>query len=163
SSFVALALIALSVMAPSYLAGVALSEWAGAGGVAPRTFAWARLGVEGLGTALTFVAQAAMVHGAVERLAGRPVRLRRSFAVVLACVVPAVVLACVLFVSIPAAVVEERGPLEAMQRSADLTRGHRLTLFAVGLPLVLLAVAARYGLAQLALLDLPLRLAGHAG
>ena len=187
SSFVPFALITLLVMAPGYVATISLGEWASgeAGAVDPTTLFWASLGTGALRTVLTFVAQATMVHGTVERLAGRPASLRGSLAAalgrtgpllalamiqslaiwlaLLACVVPGAVLLCVLFVSIPAAVVERRGPLEAMQRSADLTRGHRLTIFAVALPVLVIAVAARYGLSAalplLAPLELPLRIA----
>ena len=186
SSFLAFALLTLLVLIPGYVATISLREWAGGGD--PNAVLWASLATAALRTVLTLLAQAALVHGTVERLAGRPVSLRRSLAAVLgrawpllalamiqslaislallACIIPGVVLACVLFVSIPAAVVERRGPLEAMQRSADLTRGHRLTLFAVGLPLVLLAVAGHYGLSMAlaphAPLDLPLRIADYA-
>jgi hypothetical protein len=177
-------------MAPGYVATLYLREWAsaGAGAVDPSILFWASLGTGALRTVLAFVAQATMVHGTVERLAGRPASVRGSLAAALrragpllalamieslalalaflACVVPGAVLLCVLFVSIPAAVVERRGPLEAMQRSADLTRGHRLTIFAVVLPVLVLAVAARYGLSAalplLAPLDVPLRIADLA-
>lgn len=187
SSFVPFALITLLVMAPGYVATILVGEWASAeaGFVDPSIVLWASLGTGVLRTVLTFVAQATMVHGTVERLAGRPASLRHSLGAALrrtgplfalamiqslaiglaflACVVPGAVLLCVLFVSIPAAVVERSGPLEAMQRSADLTRGHRLTIFAVALPVLVLAVAARYGLSSalslLAPLDVPLGIA----
>jgi hypothetical protein len=53
-----------------------------------------------------------------------------------------------------------------MQRSADLTRGHRLVIFAVGLPLLLVFGAASYGLdlgaSRLAPLGFALRIGRHA-
>jgi hypothetical protein len=49
----------------------------------------------------------------------------------LALVVPGLILACVWAAAVPAVVVERRGPLEALRRSADLTRHARWRVFAL--------------------------------
>ncbi len=46
-------------------------------------------------------------------------------------VVPGVWLACLTFVAVPVALLEERGVVESLRRSRDLTRGHRLPVFVV--------------------------------
>ena len=51
--------------------------------------------------------------------------------------IPAVVLLVMWAVIVPACVVEGRGPIESMVRSADLTNGHRWKIFAVFLVLVI--------------------------
>ncbi len=57
-------------------------------------------------------------------------------------VVPALVWYCALFVAVPAIVVEnERDSAEALQRSRDLTRGHRWAILAVVLVMFVVSVA----------------------
>lgn len=46
-------------------------------------------------------------------------------------IVPGLILLCLWSVTIPACVVEHLGPIESMKRSADLTRGYRMTIFAL--------------------------------
>lgn len=104
-----------------------------------------------LGAIASFVLQAAIVHGAVMDLNGRKptlidclggglrhflavlaISILMSVAVVLGLlflIVPGVIMLLVWAVVIPAQVVENRGVFGAFSRSADLTRGHRLTIF----------------------------------
>lgn len=104
-----------------------------------------------LQTALQFLAHAALMFGAIEYMAGRRATVVESLAggfasigsvlalaflntlaigaATLACLIPGIIVTCVLFASVPAAVTERLGPIDAMQRSADLTHGHRLTIF----------------------------------
>lgn len=103
-------------------------------------------------TIFTFLAQATLMYATVEFMAGRRASVGESLAggfgnigtilalsilntlaiglATMACVIPGVIVTCMLFASVPAAVCERLGPIEAMQRSADLTSGHRLTIFA---------------------------------
>lgn len=100
------------------------------------------------GLALVYVAQ---IWGMVETLRGhRPGVLEslgvaaRSMIVVigvgilsglavlgglLLLVVPGIIAYCGLFVAFPAVLFENRGPLEALRSSWELTRGHRLSIF----------------------------------
>lgn len=102
-------------------------------------------------TMFGFVAQASLMYATVEFMAGRRAGIGESLAGgfgsiltvlalavlntlaitlgLFACIVPGIVIACVLIASVPSAVVERLGPIEAMQRSADLTSGHRATIF----------------------------------
>ena len=110
------------------------------------------------------VQMGALTYGAVQHLAGRPVRFgpmlaagfRRAIPLigvgVVACamvmtgfvllVVPGIVVGCALGVAIPAVVVEKIGPLAAIRRSFGLTRGHRLTFFAASFVLGMVVSAA---------------------
>lgn len=114
------------------------------------------------------LAQAALMYATVEFLAGRKAGIGESLTgglsrlhVVLAvaflyalavglgtcaCIIPGILLACVLYVAIPAAVCEKLGPIEAMQRSSDLTSGHRLTIFLVLLLMFVIEVGLTCGI-----------------
>lgn len=102
--------------------------------------------------ALVLVQMAALTYGAIQSLAGLPVRvadllragLRRAPAVLgvgLVCylavvfgflllVVPGVILLTAMSVSVPVAVVERNGVFGAVGRSFRLTKGRRLAIFA---------------------------------
>ncbi len=56
---------------------------------------------------------------------------------VLLCLIPGIVVACGLFISIPALVVEELSPIEAMRRSWELTQGSKVPVFLISLLLAL--------------------------
>lgn len=56
------------------------------------------------------------------------------------CLVPGMVAAIWLCAAMPAVVAEDLGPVAAMQRSVDLTEGHRMTIFLVYLVFGLAAV-----------------------
>ena len=45
------------------------------------------------------------------------------------CLIPGLIMACVLYVGLPAVVVENRGPIEAIRRSDGLTEGFRWGIF----------------------------------
>jgi uncharacterized membrane protein len=119
-----------------------------------------------LGTLLAIVfnmlSQAVVLHGAFQHMRRRPVSLAESLKVGLARILPVVVLAIVevmlivlallLFVipglivftmwsvAVPVCVVEQRGPIESLSRSSELTAGHRWKIF--GLMLSLFVVSA---------------------
>ena len=61
------------------------------------------------------------------------------------CMLIAAILMCMWAVSIPACAVERLGPVESLQRSAELTLGHRWKIF--GLMLLLIIVMAALGAA----------------
>ena len=63
------------------------------------------------------------------------------FAGSLACFVPGIIASLFLYVAVPAAVIEGRGPVDALQRSAELTEGHKLNIF-----LMWLLIAGCFGL-----------------
>ncbi len=109
---------------------------------------------------LAQVSMAAIVYGAFQDMAGRPVHLldsvqvglRRSFSVLVVAilspflavlaaiffVVPGVILFLMWFVAIPACVVERLGPIKSLGRSRQLTKGHRWKL--LGLILLVFAL-----------------------
>jgi hypothetical protein len=62
------------------------------------------------------------------------VALASSVAIILgiiACIVPGVILSTALFVATPVAILERAKVTNALQRSADLTRDHRMSIFGV--------------------------------
>lgn len=59
-------------------------------------------------------------------------------------VVPGIWFACLSFVAVPAALQEERGTVESLRRSRDLTRGHRLSVLVVFLATLVPMVLAGY-------------------
>jgi hypothetical protein len=116
-------------------------------------------------TLLAMVVQmGALTYGAVQHLAGRPVRfgpmlaagLRRALPLIgvgivagamvmtgfLLLVVPGIIVGCAVGVAIPAVVVEKIGPIAAIKRSFGLTRGHRLTFFAASFVLGMVVSAS---------------------
>ena len=110
--------------------------------------------------AAAFVLQASIVHATVTDLNGRRVVLGDSLKVglrdclplfglailmglgimlgALLLIIPGLILTVVWSVAVPAKVVEKLGVLQAMQRSRDLTRGHRWPIFGL---FVLYAIA----------------------
>lgn len=166
---------------PGMLAGLATLERAGeisTGLLAsPLTFVGGSL----LTAIAGFLLQAAIVHGAVMDLNGRKPSFfeclgggLRHFLAVLAIsilagvalvmgflflIVPGVIMALVWAVVIPAQVVENRGVFGAFSRSADLTRGHRLSILLLGVIWLIMSmvigVVVGAAAAALAALDLP--------
>jgi hypothetical protein len=114
--------------------------------------------------AVMVVQMGALTYGAVQHLAGRPVRfgpmiaagLRRAIPLVgvgivagamvmggfLLLVVPGIIVGCAVGVAVPAVVAEKIGPVAAIRRSWGLTRGHRFTFFAASFVLGLVATGA---------------------
>jgi hypothetical protein len=116
-----------------------------------------------LGVILMFVlsalSQAVVLYGAFDDMRRRPVDiaesirvgLRRFFPVLgvaifvpvmialagVALIFPAFIVAAMLFVSMPACVVERLGPVKAMGRSANLTKGHRWQIFGIWIAILL--------------------------
>jgi hypothetical protein len=119
-------------------------------------------------TVLIYIASGAICFGVFQGLRGKPVSffrcvlvgLRKLPKVVLAglvaglaigigwlvFVIPGLFLACVLYVVVPVAVLEGGGVATSIQRSAQLTAGSRLQLFAIGL----ISFLVNYSLAKLA-------------
>jgi len=107
------------------------------------------------------LSQAMVVYGAFQQMSGKPVSLLESLrvgwhrspaviglaicsSVLMALgfallIIPGLIVATMLFVATPVCVVERLGPFDSMERSAQLTKGHRGKIFGL---LVLLAVPA---------------------
>jgi|SRR5215813_3500998 len=103
------------------------------------------------------LSQAIVLHGAFQHIRRRPVSLtdsvrvgfNRALAVValaiieaflvvitvLALVFPALILLTMWAVTVPVCVVEQRGPVESLGRSSELTRGHRWKIFGLLVPI----------------------------
>ena len=168
ANFLAFTLVAIVIVLPHQLGGDPQTIF----GVA-QTFVAAIVGV-----ILLFVGQAVILYGAFQAMRGRPVvigdAIRRSFARfwpivgvsilvslgifvgLILFIIPGIILAARWAVALPACVVENIGPLAAMRRSAELTRGHRwkIVIFAfaiIGVFAALRVVEAPEGLGQLIL------------
>ncbi len=143
ANFVAFTLVAIVIALPHQLGGDA-QTLAGA----LRSFVAAIVGV-----ILEFVGQAVILYGAFQAMRGRPViigdAVRRGFARfwsivgvsilvslgifvgLIFFIIPGIMLALRWAVALPACVVENVGPLAAMRRSAELTKGHRWKIFGI--------------------------------
>jgi hypothetical protein len=111
---------------------------------------------------LYFVGQAVILYGAFQAMRGRNViigdAVGRAFSRFLSLlgisilvflgvavgmmllVIPGIMLALRWAVAVPACVVENKGPLDSMRRSAELTKGHRWKIFGMWVLLVILAI-----------------------
>jgi hypothetical protein len=139
------------------LPAAALGWWQVSGAANPAADLTGSLGLGLASFAVTLVGgsllQAAVIHGTISDLNGKPVSigdglqaglrlllpligiaivvgLLTGLATILL-VVPGVMVAMVYAVAIPAEVVERRGISESMSRSAALTRNHRWAIFAL--------------------------------
>jgi hypothetical protein len=136
-----------------------------------------------LGFVLSTFAQAIVVYAAFQDLRGRQPNAAESFRhgvgrvfpVIIAsvltalvvgvgfilCIVPGLIALTAMAVVVPACVVEQLGPIDAMSRSADLTSGHRRPILGVGVAWVLitLIVGASIGVAMRDAAGLPSQLA----
>jgi MFS family permease len=134
-----------------------LFETAG-GDVAALTAGKVLIGIF-LSIVLGTLAQAVLVYGAFQDMRGRPVNLAdclrvglgRFFPIIglaicmsigimigfVLLVVPGIILAVMWFVATPACVVEQLGPMSAMGRSSELTKGHRWKIFGMLLLVVI--------------------------
>jgi uncharacterized membrane protein len=57
-------------------------------------------------------------------------------------IIPGIILALRWSVALPACVVENLGPIAAMRRSADLTKGHRWQIFGMFVLIIVVAIIA---------------------
>jgi hypothetical protein len=123
--------------------------------------------------------QAMVLNGAFQGLRGRPMRLAESVRIgmrrivpvvglvfcvwilvwlgLVLAIVPGLMVATMLFVTMPVCVVERWGPIRSMDRSAQLTKGHRWRIFGL---LVLTALPLIIGSAAI---DFIARAAGTGG
>lgn len=131
-------------------------------------------GVLGMGFFLTlltllfqFIATGAIVHIAVEAVAGNKIGPAEAFATALrrlggiigtaivtglvigigflACIIPGIILYTMLFVAIPVTVAERVGPFKAFNRSSELTSGARWPIFALVVVIGVINVAMEKG------------------
>jgi hypothetical protein len=135
-----------------------------------------------LGFVLSTFAQAIVVYAAFQDLRGRQPNAAESFrqgvgrvlpvivASVLAglvvavgfilCIIPGLIALTAMAVVVPACVVEQLGPIDAMSRSADLTSGHRWPILAVGVAwlVIVLVVGASISASMRSTTGLPTQL-----
>lgn len=159
---VKLSLLTLLAWVPAMAAGAYAAVLAGAGvreSGTPGATAPAMVPIVVAGVAVTvllvLVQLGAVTYGAVQHLAGNPVRFGamlgagfgRAWPLLLVgvlsglivlggtllLVIPGIIFAFALSVAIPAVVAERIGPVEAVRRSFALTKGSRLLIFAAGL------------------------------
>lgn len=78
-------------------------------------------------------------------------------------IIPGIIVGCILAVTIQACVVEQLGPVESLKRSAELTKGYRLTIFFLVLIVTLAVVAVVFLVAFIAALLFGATLAGLLG
>jgi hypothetical protein len=157
-----LTVVTLLAWLPALVAIAAVGAWAAVsatGGGLPESTRRILPFVPALGILLSapffLAAIGGVTYGAVQHIAGNPVRLgamlgagfRRiwplflvgvlSFLVVLGgtllLVIPGIIFAFAVSVAIPAVVAERIGPVEAIRRSFALTKGNRLLIFAATL------------------------------
>ncbi|MCG8425478.1 MAG: hypothetical protein MJE77_46970 [Proteobacteria bacterium] len=121
-----------------------------------QTYSW----VSSVGQfVLNFLATAALIYGVLQQLRGRHasigdcigVGLKRLVPVILVgitawlciglgtllLIIPGILLSLMFYVAVPAAVVERRGIIGSLQRSHELTTGHKGTIFATWLVILL--------------------------
>jgi uncharacterized membrane protein len=154
ANFLIFTLIAIVTVLPHQLGGDAQTT-----GGAVQSFVAAIVG-----WILQFIGQAVILYGAFQAMRGRPVvlgdALRRGFsrflpllaisilvAIGLAIgfmllIVPGIILAMRWAVAVPACVVENLGPISALRRSAELTRGHRWKIFGMTVLILVLLIIA---------------------
>lgn len=129
----------------------------------PNLTALIVVGVIGVSVAVLFglVWSGGIIYGTIQSLAGHPARFGTMFSVglsrslylfgasfvaglvvvlgMLLILVPGVILACGFAAVLGVAVTERLGPIEAMKRSWNLTKGYKGTIFATGLLMVLIS------------------------
>lgn len=138
--------------------GLALSAHRGAASGPPAAAMIAIMAIAVPLIVVAVVAQmGALTYGAVQHLAGRPVRfgvmlsvgfgrllpligagIVATFLVLLgtmALIIPGIIIGCGLTATVAVVVAERLGPIDAIRRSWELTRGYRGTLFLAGLGL----------------------------
>jgi hypothetical protein len=137
-----------------------------AGARVPNSFAFASYAV--LAGILTFVlqiiAQATTLYGAFQEMRAQPFTIRQSLNVgfrralpvigvallgallaalgAILLLVPGIIIACMLYVAVPVCVIEKRGVIGSLDRSAKLTKGYRWSIFGL---LLLVVVGAAIG------------------
>jgi hypothetical protein len=164
-NFVPFALLTGLATLPTLLIALGLSG----GGVA-RHPGWFAI-VEIVQVVLLYLAQGFVLYAAFQDMLNRHVNAGESLSIALArffpivgaaiCVglagafgmllliVPGIIWFLMWSVTIPVVVVEQLGPIQAMRRSAELTRGHRWKIFGIFLLLFLINVISRAILAAI--------------
>jgi len=154
ANFVVFTLVAIVIALPHQLGGDAETV-----GGAVRSFVAAIVGV-----ILEFLGQAVILYGAFQAMRGRRViigdAVRRGlsrflsivgvsilvslgvFVGLILFIIPGIILALRWSVALPACVVENLGPIAAMRRSADLTKGHRWQIFGLFVLIIVVAMIA---------------------
>jgi uncharacterized membrane protein len=158
SNFVKFSVIALVIALPQLLTGDSHDAAASA---SVESSAW-KLVAFIIGMILNTIGQAVILYGAFQVMRGRVMMLgeaarrglSRFWSIIglailatlgiivgtLLFIVPGIMLAIRWSVALPACVVENMGPLAAMRRSAQLTKGHRWKIFGVFILILIIVV-----------------------
>jgi hypothetical protein len=154
--FFALAFIVwLPVLITLFIVGFGHAAWSDFPAPSPSAGIAGAVLVGLLTWAAFILSQAVILYGAIERMRGQSFALAESLqrgfarffplvglylalAIILGIgfvllVVPGILLAVALYVALPVCLVEKRGPLESLRRSADLTKGNRWRIFGIAL------------------------------
>lgn len=152
ANFLMFTLVAVVAGLPNQLGG----DFESSAGVAQSIIAFI------ISVILYFVGQAVILYAAFQAMRGRDViigdAIGRAFSRFLSLlgisilvglgvaigfmllIVPGIILALRWAVAVPACVVENKGPLESMRRSAELTKGHRWKIFGVWVLIAIVAI-----------------------
>lgn len=160
ANLVPFCLLALLLMAPSFLYSMLLF---GSDQDPFASYSFGSFLATIIQMVLSQLIAAAITHGSFQYLRGRTVglgeALSRGLSLILPMlgvailsglaigigtvllIVPGIIVAVMLWVAIPAAVVERPGVIASLQRSAELTKGHRWSVFGI-LVIIVVAVIA---------------------
>jgi hypothetical protein len=152
ANFLMFTLVAVVAGLPNQLGG----DFESSAGVAQSIIAFI------ISVILYFVGQAVILYAAFQAMRGRDViigdAIGRAFSRFLSLlgisilvglgvaigfmllIVPGIILALRWAVAVPACVVENKGPLESMRRSAELTKGHRWKIFGIWVLIAIVAI-----------------------
>jgi fumarate reductase subunit D len=152
ANFLMFTLVAVVAGLPNQLGG----DFESSAGVAQSIIAFI------ISVILYFVGQAVILYAAFQAMRGRDViigdAIGRAFSRFLSLlgisilvglgvaigfmllIVPGIILALRWAVAVPACVVENKGPLESMRRSAELTKGHRWKVFGIWVLIAIVAI-----------------------
>lgn len=155
----------LTVVAVAGLPGLLLDVLELAGGEEPPPLT--QVAVLAISLVLTIIAQAMVQLSTIGRLSGIPIRLRETLGQALRmmprlfqqvmlvsiaaaiglmlAIVPGIVILMITFVAAPACVAENLDVVASLRRSAALTKGYRLRLAGMCLPLIALGLALLLG------------------
>ncbi len=160
-------LLALLPMAPLLL--LTLGGLSGDGSPADMAIAGILTGI--ITFVLQMVAQATSLYAAFQEMRGQSFTIGESLRIGFARVVPVIgvsilvgiatglgaalflvpgiIVACMLYVAVPACVIEKKGVIESMSRSAALTKGYRWQIFGLVLLVAVIALAGAFVLTRI--------------
>jgi Membrane domain of glycerophosphoryl diester phosphodiesterase len=159
ANFLKFTLVAVVIALPNQIIRSNLTTviWATQVGVAPTL-----VGSWIIALILEFIGQGVILYGAFQAVHGHPVVIGAAFRRWLSrfwaiigisilvflglaigfalLIIPGVIMALRWAVTLPVCMVEGKGPLASMRRSAELTKGHRWKLFGIGVLIYVVAI-----------------------